>query len=110
VNIKGSLDMGKLGGTVEQRLGRLLGAEGSVFFVPAGTAANVLGPSLLLRPFEAMICAESIHLNVDECRGAGTGSAGQVADGGDAGRESDTGLEGEARAGGTDGQPRAEPG
>jgi threonine aldolase len=32
-----------------------------------GTAANVLGISLLLRPFEAVICADSSHLNVDEC-------------------------------------------
>ncbi len=32
-----------------------------------GTAANVLGISLLLRPYEATICAESSHLNVDEC-------------------------------------------
>jgi threonine aldolase len=32
-----------------------------------GTAANVLGLSLLLRPYEAVICAESSHLNVDEC-------------------------------------------
>lgn len=36
-------------------------------FVFNGTAANVLGISLLLRPFEAVICAESSHLNVDEC-------------------------------------------
>jgi threonine aldolase len=35
--------------------------------VLTGTAANVLRPSLLLRPFEAAICAESAHLNVDEC-------------------------------------------
>lgn len=32
-----------------------------------GTAANVLGISLLLEPYEAVICAESSHLNVDEC-------------------------------------------
>jgi threonine aldolase len=32
-----------------------------------GTAANVLGVSLLLQPHEAIICAESSHLNVDEC-------------------------------------------
>lgn len=32
-----------------------------------GTAANVLGISLLLQPHEAVICAESSHLNVDEC-------------------------------------------
>jgi threonine aldolase len=38
-----------------------------VLFVFNGTAANVLGISLLLRPHEAVICAESSHLNVDEC-------------------------------------------
>jgi threonine aldolase len=54
-------------GTAEQRLARLFGAGGGVFFVFTGTAANVLGLSLLLRPFEAVICAESAHLNVDEC-------------------------------------------
>ncbi len=36
-------------------------------FVFNGTAANVLGISLLLRPHEAVICPESSHLNVDEC-------------------------------------------
>src|ERR1022692_4379923 len=36
------------------------GASGA-FFVFNGTAANVLGISLLLRPFEAVICAESSH-------------------------------------------------
>jgi threonine aldolase len=36
-------------------------------FVFNGTAANVLGVSLLLAPHEAVICAESSHLNVDEC-------------------------------------------
>lgn len=35
-----------------------------------GTAANILGLSLLLRPYEAVICAESSHLNVDECGAA----------------------------------------
>ena len=42
------------------------GAAGA-FFVFNGTAANVLGVSLLLRPFDAVICADSSHLNVDEC-------------------------------------------
>ncbi len=37
------------------------------YFVFTGTAANVLGLSLLLRPFEAVICADTSHLNVDEC-------------------------------------------
>jgi threonine aldolase len=43
------------------------GAEGGVFFVFTGTAANVLGLSLLLRPYEAVICPETGHVNVDEC-------------------------------------------
>ena len=49
--------------------GQLCGAFGAsgAFFVFNGTAANVLSISLLLRPFEAVICAESSHLNVDEC-------------------------------------------
>ncbi|MGH3274570.1 MAG: threonine aldolase family protein [Streptosporangiaceae bacterium] len=37
------------------------------FFVFGGTAANVLGLGLMLRPFEGVICAESAHLNGDEC-------------------------------------------
>ena len=43
------------------------GARGEVYFVFTGTAANVLGLSLLLRPYEGVICAESAHVNVDEC-------------------------------------------
>jgi len=43
------------------------GAHGDVYFVFTGTAANVLGLSLLLRPYEGVICAESAHVNVDEC-------------------------------------------
>lgn len=37
------------------------------YFVFNGSAANVLGVSLLVRPFDAIICAETSHLNVDEC-------------------------------------------
>ncbi|MBO0776384.1 MAG: threonine aldolase [Actinobacteria bacterium] len=42
------------------------GAHGGVYFVFTGTAANVLGLSLMLRPYEGVICAESAHLNTDE--------------------------------------------
>ncbi len=42
------------------------GAAGA-FFVFNGTGANVLGLSLLLRPIDAVICAETAHINVDEC-------------------------------------------
>jgi threonine aldolase len=51
----------------DQRIRALSGAQGGVYFVFNGTAANVLGLSLLLRPFEAVICAEGSHLNTDEC-------------------------------------------
>ncbi len=47
-------------------LSAAFGAAGT-FFVFNGTAANVLGVSLLLKPFDAVICADSSHLNVDEC-------------------------------------------
>lgn len=43
------------------------GARGGVYFVFNGTAANVLGVSLLVRPYEAVICPGTAHLNVDEC-------------------------------------------
>jgi threonine aldolase len=38
-----------------------------VFFVFLGTGANVLGLRALARSHEAVICAESAHINVDEC-------------------------------------------
>jgi threonine aldolase len=47
-------------------LSAAFGAFGT-YFVFTGGAANVLGISLLLRPFDAVICAESSHLQVDEC-------------------------------------------
>lgn len=52
-----------------EQLTAAFGASGA-FFVFSGTAANVLGISLLLRPYEAVICAESSHLHVDECGAA----------------------------------------
>jgi len=51
------------------QLAELFGAH-SVFFVFTGSAANVLGISLMLRPYEGVVCAESAHLNVDECGAA----------------------------------------
>jgi len=40
------------------------------YLVFNGTAANLLGLSFLLRPYEAVICADTSHLNVDECGAA----------------------------------------
>lgn len=48
-------------------LAEAFGARGGAYFVFTGTAANVLGLSLLLRPCEGVICAETAHVNVDEC-------------------------------------------
>ena len=52
--------------------GRLCAESGAAeaVFVFNGSAANVLGMSLLLRPYEAVICADSSHLNTDECGAA----------------------------------------
>ncbi len=49
------------------QLAEAFGADGGAFFVFNGTGANVLGLSLMLRPYEAVVCAEGAHLNVDEC-------------------------------------------
>lgn len=46
---------------------QLLGEQVQVFFVLNGTAANVLGLSTLMRPHEAVICANTAHLQQDEC-------------------------------------------
>ncbi|HEX8188464.1 MAG TPA: aminotransferase class V-fold PLP-dependent enzyme [Pyrinomonadaceae bacterium] len=41
------------------------GAE--VFFVFGGTGANVAALASVTRPFQAVVCAETAHVNVDEC-------------------------------------------
>jgi threonine aldolase len=54
-------------GRAAAALSDAFGARGGVFFVFTGTGANVLGLSLLLRPYEAVICPQTAHVNVDEC-------------------------------------------
>lgn len=54
----------------EERLRAVFGGHVTPFFVFNGTAANVLGVSLMLRRHQAVICAESAHLNTDECGAA----------------------------------------
>jgi threonine aldolase len=49
------------------RLREAFQADGGVFLVLNGSGANVLGLSALLRRHEAVICAESAHINTDEC-------------------------------------------
>lgn len=50
-----------------EKISELLGKEVDVYFVTTGTAANVIGLSGLLKPYEAVVCADSAHINVDEC-------------------------------------------
>ncbi|MGH3293513.1 MAG: threonine aldolase family protein, partial [Trebonia sp.] len=57
----------------EQAVGdirRLSGAQDQVYLVLNGSGANVLGLGLLLGRHEAVICAESAHINTDECGSA----------------------------------------
>jgi threonine aldolase len=51
------------------RLCEVSGAA-EAYFVFNGTGANVLGLSLMLRPFQAVICPDSSHLHEDECGAA----------------------------------------
>ena len=54
-------------GQVTADLRETFRAEGGAFLVLNGSGANVLGLSVLLRRHEAVICAESAHINTDEC-------------------------------------------
>ena len=44
-----------------------LGKDAEVFFVFGGTGANVLGLKAATQSHQAIICAETAHINVDEC-------------------------------------------
>ena len=49
-----------------EKLAALLGG-GQVFFVFGGTAANVTGLAAALEPYQSVLCANTAHINVDEC-------------------------------------------
>jgi threonine aldolase len=53
--------------SVEARVASAFGENASAFFVFNGTGANVVSLRAACRRFEAVICAETAHLNVDEC-------------------------------------------
>ena len=46
---------------------RLFGPDITPFLVYNGTGANVLSIAAIVRPYHAVICAETAHLHVDEC-------------------------------------------
>jgi threonine aldolase len=52
---------------VGRRVAELFGDQAQAFFVFNGTGANVTCLRAVCRPFSAVICAETAHLNVDEC-------------------------------------------
>jgi len=43
------------------------GRDVAVYFVFGGTGANVLGLKAITKPHHAIVCAETAHVNVDEC-------------------------------------------
>jgi threonine aldolase len=43
------------------------GKDIEVYFVFGGTGANVLGLKAVTEPYHAIICADTAHINVDEC-------------------------------------------
>jgi threonine aldolase len=53
--------------TVVEKFRAQFGADVEVFFVFGGTGANVVGLAALTRPHEAIVCATTAHINVDEC-------------------------------------------
>ncbi|MDL2251836.1 low specificity L-threonine aldolase [Odoribacter sp. OttesenSCG-928-J03] len=46
---------------------RIFGSDIEVFFAYNGTGANIIGISAFCQSFNAVICAETAHINVDEC-------------------------------------------
>ncbi len=45
----------------------LFNKDTDVYFTINGTSANVIGLSALMQSYESVICAESTHINTDEC-------------------------------------------
>jgi threonine aldolase len=43
------------------------GPDAEVYYCFNGTGTNVVGLQSMLRPFEAVVCAEGAHIDVDEC-------------------------------------------
>jgi threonine aldolase len=53
--------------SVEAQVAGAFGPDASAFFVFNGTGANVVSLRAACRRFEGVICADTAHLNVDEC-------------------------------------------
>jgi threonine aldolase len=53
--------------TAVKKFREQFGASAEVFFVFGGTGANVLALAAVTRPHQAVVCAATAHVNVDEC-------------------------------------------
>jgi len=51
----------------EKTFQKHFGRNSAVYFVFGGTGANVLGLQAITKSYQAVICAETAHINVDEC-------------------------------------------
>ena len=51
----------------EEKFRRLFGSDADVFFVFNGTAANVMSIAAMCRSYQAVICVDSAHIQMDEC-------------------------------------------
>lgn len=43
------------------------GVQSEIFFCLTGTAANIISLASVLNPYQGVICADTAHINVDEC-------------------------------------------
>ncbi len=50
-----------------EKFKEVFGKDIDVYFVLTGTGANVLSLQNFLKAYEAIVCAETAHINVDEC-------------------------------------------
>ncbi len=50
-----------------EKFKEVFGEQSETYFVQSGTAANVLALGSILQTFEAVISAETAHINTDEC-------------------------------------------
>src|ERR1700744_6552736 len=63
---------------IEHRVAAQFGERAQAFFVFNGSAANVLSLRAACRPLQGVICADSAHVNVDECGAAGSAAGLKV--------------------------------
>lgn len=52
---------------LEELIRQTFGAQARIYLVFNGTGANVLSIDAMCRSHEAVVCAETAHINVDEC-------------------------------------------